>query len=280
MVINSRMGFNGSKQKDPVKRAEKDLTTFNPDINNNGGSLYNFEEFSIVSKYKTEQEKQRDENEKNGYGDVTDSELMIYQDYRYYEAFHSSNDWQFDQDIFVPLHYTAGDSYVGHDGKTYTPILDEDGEVTYLDSDDSCVMDKGGLSSTTPTKVNDDLIDKDQAYNINYKVDAQGNETQRSKADADFQLALTRIDNQYTKLPNQLDATDRIAAEVTGSNNFKSTTSSGIQTAVKPTESFSAAASPETKQKSVVFKESEPLPWANKPAADTAANNPQFGLSA
>ena len=141
-------------------------------------------------------------------------------------------------------------------------------------------MNSGGLGASAPAQVNDDLIDSAQAYNITYAVDAQGNETKRTAEDANFQKALANIDNNATKLPYQLDMTDRIAAEVTGANNFKSNSSSGIQTAVKPTESFTAAASPETKQKSVVFKDNEPLPWSKKPTADVAANSPQFELTA
>lgn len=280
--LYSQMGFSGSKQQDPIKRVEKDITAFNPDIDNNGGSLYNNEEFSIVHKFENDDEKQRRRNEEDGYGDVSDAERMITQDYYFYSTYDDSDDWSYyDEDIFVPPHYTADDSYIGRDGETYTPILDENGEVAYLDADNRCVMDKGGLASTTPAKVNDDLIDSAQAYNITYAVDAQGNETKRSANDANFQKALTDIDNKATKLPYQLDMVDRIAAEVTGANNFKSTASSGIQTDVKPTESFSAAASPETKPKSVVFKkDNEPLPWEKKPTADVAANSPQFGLTA
>lgn len=276
VILRTQMCFNGSQQQDPIQTAEQnDMTTYNPYINHNGGILYINGEFSIVHKdLESDEAMQRRKNIEDGKGPYTDAELMLLQD-SCFSIYDNSSDW-----LAAPSKYDEKtyEQYNTH----YDDYIDmvKSGEI--IDDGASCRMGNPAMGdSISGDQVNDDLIDDAQAYNINYAVDTQGNETKRSANDAKFQKALTDVDNQAIKLPYQLDMVDRIAAEVTGASNFKSTASSGIQTDVKPTESFAAAASPEAKPKSVVFKkDSEPLPWANKPTADVPANSPQFVLSA
>lgn len=258
---------------DPVQE-EQDLD-INPDIRPK--DVLRIRTHRIVDKYETEEEKQEAERQENG--GLTNLELHEAVALAINSIYYPTPDpylsvEQSSYKIIVPPDYTAGTKFAGSDGKNYTPILDESGKVAYFDTGASCVMNKGGLSATTPPMVNDDLIDKSQAYNITYKVDAQGNETRRSAEDANFQLAMTRMDNQYTKLPYQLDMVDRITAEVSGATTFKSAAPSGIKTDAKPAEPFTSAvtatdAAPAA-TKSIMFKAREPLPWDKKTVAATA----------
>ena len=51
-VQNFRMGFDASKKLDPLPRETRDFNS-SPTTDNNGGSLYACEEYSIVSKFDT-----------------------------------------------------------------------------------------------------------------------------------------------------------------------------------------------------------------------------------
>lgn len=274
-VRPSRQAFASNS---PFYRAEKNLTRLNPDIKP-GEELYDPETFSIVHKYQNDAEKKEEERKENG--GLTDFELhqaitFAINNISYPPTYLSVE--QPSYKIVAPPNCTAGQKFTGSDGKSYTPILDkESGKVAYYDSGASCVMNLGGLSATTPPMVNDDLISKSQIYNITFKVDHQGNETRRTPEDANFQLAMTRLDNKYTVLPYQLDGVNRFYAEMAGSNTFKSAAPSGIKTDTKPAEPFASAvaatdAAPAAK-KSIMFKAREPLPWEKSPVA---ANAPVF----
>jgi len=261
----------------PFYRAEKNLTRLNPDIKP-GEELYDPETFSIVHKYQNDAEKKEEERKEKG--GLTDLELYQAITFAINSISYPPTYLSVEQPsykIVVPPNYTAGAKFSGSDGKSYTPILDESGKTAYLDSFASCVMNVGGWSATTKPMANDDLISKSQIYNITFKVDDKGNETRRTHEDANFQLAMTRIDNKYTVLPYQLDGVNRFYAEMAGSNTFKSAAPSGIKTDTKPAEPFASAvaatdAAPAAK-KSIMFKAREPLPWEKSPVA---ANAPVF----
>lgn len=107
-AINVMMGFDATKQHDPVKKAERDMISLNPNIDNNGGSLYNSEEFCIVTKFKSEDEIQRDENRRSGYGDITNAERIILQETSFYDFYEDyEDDWLEDDN-----HYGYPDEYM------------------------------------------------------------------------------------------------------------------------------------------------------------------------
>jgi|GEM_PF-6865040 len=120
-VINSRMG---SKPRDNALREEKSMTAFSPNINNNGQSIYRFEENCLVHTYEPEAETQRRENIDAGLGDYDDTELYIQQQY----SFHDWDDgWGWDDD---------------HDWEYVEPIdvYDQDGNYSWTDNGTSCVF--------------------------------------------------------------------------------------------------------------------------------------------
>lgn len=263
-----RSSLQAFAKNDPVQEElDMDIT---PDIR--AKDVLRLRAHKIVKKYESETEEQK-EQEREHNGGLTNFELYQLMVLETNRITLKSINTEFQIKIVAPPDFTIGNSVVGRDGKSYVAILDQEGKTAYFDTGESCVMNKGGLSPTTPAKVNDDLIDKDQAYNITYKVDAQGNETRRTAEDADFQLALTRMDNQHTKLPYQLDMIDRIEAEVTGSTSFKSAAPVEIKTDKKPADPFTTAAIDDTTpaaSKSIMFKAREPLPWEKQPTPTKA----------
>ncbi len=115
-AMNFRMGFDGSKQLDPIQKVERDMTSFNPDIDHNGGSLYNSEEFSIVHKFESEGDKQRRVNEEDGYGEITNAQFMIIQDYYFFETYNEdTSDWlseQLYEEEIYDRYNTYSDDYI------------------------------------------------------------------------------------------------------------------------------------------------------------------------
>lgn len=115
---------------DPVPRADKDGTSFNPNINNRGGSLYNQEAFSIVRTHETEKERQERENkEEYGY-EATDVELAIQNECRF--DTYKENSWEaYDWDERI--------------------VLQDPVRVQYGDNPDEFYMDTGETCHFRPT---------------------------------------------------------------------------------------------------------------------------------
>lgn len=129
--VQSIMGFRGEKHCDPVKRAERDMTALNPNIDNNGGSLYNNEAFCIVYRYETQIEQQCRENYANGKGYIPDAQEYISEQSCFYNDT-SDDDWYvsptYDEETYK-FYGTYSDDYI----KTV-----EDGEM--IDDGATCSM--------------------------------------------------------------------------------------------------------------------------------------------
>lgn len=259
---------------DPVQEILEDRQAKgSPYIDNSGREVLRVRNpaFELVDSYMTVDQKLEAERQENG--GLTHQEAQAQQYamlFHLYEAptANSSNV----RVVTPPPGHTLGATQVGRDGRKYIPVLDEQGKVAYFDDGMSCVMNKGGLAATTPADVNDDLIDDSQKFNITYKVDAKGNKTERSPEEANLQLALTRMDNEYIKLPMQLDMVDRIINKVSkdaaNEASFGSSVSSGIVASITPSEPFSAAVTgtdAPAASKSIMFANKAPAPWAKAP---------------
>lgn len=96
-ILNTRLSQNACRrQKDPIPAEERDKTSFNPDIDNNGGSIKNMGTGGF-NKYATEKERQECENEQDGLGARTDVEVAIMMECRFDAIY---DDWEddFNQD--------------------------------------------------------------------------------------------------------------------------------------------------------------------------------------
>ncbi len=89
--VQSIMGFRSGEHCDPVTRAERNMTALNPNIDNNGGSLYNNEAFCIVYRYETSIEQQCRENYANGKGYIPDVQEYILEQSSFYNT--PDDDW-------------------------------------------------------------------------------------------------------------------------------------------------------------------------------------------
>lgn len=272
---------------DPVragKAENKDSLTINPlNIDNSGRDVLRPRNYAyeMVDPYLTVDKKEALEREEyNGLTKQEATEREYAVTMHIYETSANSGPLI----VTAPVGYSVGNTQVGRDGRKYTMVHDETGKIAYVDDGLSCTMYKGGLSASTPAMVNDDLIDDAQKQNIKYKVvfDKDGNAStvERTPEEADFQLAMARIDNQYTKLPFQLDMIERITADVAhqaaNEAQFGSVAPSGISTNVAPAVPFStavAAIDGPSPSKSIMFANKAPAPWekAPEPAAPAPA---------
>lgn len=260
-LINSRLPRFSAN--DPVLlRLENAERNGSPDIDNSGRGALRVRNTAqeINAIYETEDDKKQAERDRNGGLTKTEENRAIA--------------WLYHTDpiadiVITAAGYTAAkESYIGRDGQKYTEVYDETGKLAYLDNGTMCVRATGGLSATTRAKANDDLIDDTQKFNITYKVDANGNATERTPGDANFQLAMTRMDNQYTKVPLQINGIDRIIADVTGATAFSSAAPVGIITNIAPAKPFSAASAPTNAfagdaPQSIML--ASPQPWEKQP---------------
>ncbi|HAJ90664.1 MAG TPA: hypothetical protein DCM27_06600 [Rhodospirillaceae bacterium] len=269
--INSRLPRFSAN--DPVLlRLENAERNGSPDIDNSGRGALRVRNTAqeINAIYETEDDKKQAERDRNGGLTKTEENRAI--------AWLYHTDPIADIAIITAAGYTAAkESYIGRDGQKYTEVYDEHGKLAYLDNGTMCVRATGGLSATTRAQANDDLIDDTQKFNITHKVDADGNSTERTPEDANFQLAMARMDNQYTKVPLQINGIDRIIADVTGATAFSSAAPVGIITNIAPAKPFSAASAPtnafagDTSQSIML---ATPQPWEKQPGKLPAPLSP------
>lgn len=319
--MRTRMGFT-RQYKDPIaEKIELAEQIGSPDIDNSGRGCLRVRNHqnAIFDPYLSAEENAENDAKQR----MTSAELYYYEfcglseDVAASRAYEATKDLSGYEDLYdyrdyypqVPYDCYAGESFAGKNGEIHTNIYGADGELLYVDTPFSCQFPKaGGAGSTheagTPEHIeelatlgvamNDDLIDADQQFAIEYNIQADGTVTKRSEEDQSLQTALARIDNQYTKLPYQLDMIDRIVAEVSreglASNDPKFTTAAGSPVAqpdASPTTDFAAAASPVSspaaQTKSVVFRtdyvDPKKLLTGQVAPASTDAQNDDFFLA-
>jgi len=223
-TVTVRPRFNSPKC-DPVSQAERDMTALNPNIDNNGGALYNNEAFCIVHRYETEQEEQIRENEEKGIGSCTNAEAYIIQECSFFELY-DEDEWFLDEDeVFeydedtYSFYGTTSDQYI-------TSVLS--GEI--IDEENMCKMGTPEIgSSVAADQLQNDDTDTSQEAGLDTKTDADADNTYVAQVD-----------------PDELDPALADADPNTLSNTFASaathTRAAPTKVAPRPTEPANASA--------------------------------------
>lgn len=277
----SRMGYSSYGRSDPLaEKIETEELQGGTAIDNTGRGVLRIRNphFEINDKYATTAEIENEERLENGGLTDIEMERQVYyaeiaeeRSEDFFEEFCAAQERNyFERTYSEDSLYKTGATQIGLDGKEYTAIYDkESGELMYYDDGEfSCINPEATVLGNT---INNDLIDADQNYNINYKVDADGTVTERTAEEKQFQTALTRMDNEATKLPLQLNMVDRIIEDVSR------------QTPAANDPSFSSAAEPPISspvKASTAFNTSAAAPAEAEPAPEAAAaNDPTYRVN-
>lgn len=187
-VIQMRMGYNGAQQRDPVQKAERDMTTLNADIDNNGGSLYNPETFCIVHRFETEDDKQRRENQESGYGAITDTQMSLIQECYFY-AEYDDEPWFEDEPQFDEETYAFYDTH-------YDPYIEmvENGEME--DDGMSCRMTRADMGASLSEEEQD--LEEDADFTAETDSEMEQDTSPNPELEEDDPTAET-IDDQGIK---------------------------------------------------------------------------------
>lgn len=299
-----------SSSNDPIwDKLEREELNGSPNIDNTGRGLIRVRNhaFEINDRYESTADKEEAEREE--YGGLTKFEAYQATVMAVHHAYDSPSVFATQSVVFLPKPtalpegYKAGLTLTGKDGKSFTAIYDEKGDVAYYDTGSTCAQNPNGISATIAARPIDKLLDDSQKFNINYKIDAHGNMVKRTAEEANFQLTLARIENQALKFrtvdemiadmsfeAGEKATRESIAAAAAKKNApaFGSSVASGIETSVAPSATFGDAmpgdAAPAAQSKSIMFQNQPPkakAPWETPDkTSKVSANEPKFELTA
>jgi hypothetical protein len=271
---------------DPIQRINDEIVQGSCYIRNDGSAIYAHDENALVRIYETDAERKAEERLENG--GLTNDQVEC-------RAFAYELTREIAQENFIsfstPPDTYRGNTFTGHDGKTYTEIKGMDGKNIYLDDGHSCVNpDATRLGNTIAGRaarveqlvamgpaMNDDLISDDTQFNINNKINADGSISQRRSEDRDFRQTMARVDAEAA-VGLQINGIERITASVVSQS--ISAAPSVITSDVSAETSFNAVAA----GKSIIMRPDYVAPeslLAKPPAANhdyfiSMANGPSF----
>ena len=258
--INVRVNSFSFRDSATLSRAERLEFSTSPDIKNNGQSLFVFGDNKLNDPYATEDEKQRERNERDGKGAVTDVEEFRADECRFYEdTYDYDYDTMFDDNGYYKLPYP--DSYVE---------MLESGEM--VDDGFSCKMGKANLGNSF-TAEDLDAADAELAASSASEMDQEEPAALTAEAESDDPDDDIAADGPKVKGSKRIQPEGK-ASSNTASSDFEDA-EPAIASDINLTNKFASASAPK--------KDAPPeLAVAPQPVAPSpmAVNQQSFQMSA